>query len=163
MNDIWQGLQLLLLLAVANNAPIAAKRILGHRWDFPLDGGIRLRDGRPLLGPSKTLRGVIAAVASSALSAWLFGLSLGVGATLGAVAMMGDAFSSFLKRRLAIAPSGRALGIDQIPEALLPLLAIKWELGLSSLQIAAITAAFALLQVPLAWLVHRLGFRDQPY
>lgn len=77
--------------------------------------------------------------------------------------MMGDAFSSFLKRRLAIAPSGRAHGIDQIPEALLPLLAIKWELGLSSLQIAAITAAFALLQVPLAWLVHRLGFRDQPY
>lgn len=82
MNDIWQGLQLLLLLAVANNAPIAAKRFLGHRWDFPLDGGIRLRDGRPLLGPSKTLRGVIAAVASSTLSAWCFGLSFGVGATL---------------------------------------------------------------------------------
>ena len=163
MIDFWHGLELLLLLAVANNAPIAAKRLLGTRWAFPLDGGVRLRDGRPLLGPSKTLRGVVASVAACALSAWCLGLSPGIGATIGAVAMAGDALSSFIKRRLAIAPSGRAFGIDQVPEALLPLLAVQWELGLSALQVAAVTAAFVLLEVPLARLAHRIGFRDQPY
>lgn len=163
MIDLWHGLELLLLLAVANNAPIAAKRLLGTRWAFPLDGGVRLRDGRPLLGPSKTLRGVVTAVAACALSAWCLGLSPGIGAAIGAVAMAGDALSSFIKRRLAIAPSGRAFGIDQIPEALLPLLAVQWELGLSMLQVAAVTAAFVLLEVPLARLAHRIGFRDQPY
>lgn len=162
-NDFWLGLQLLLLLAVANNAPIATKRLLGGRWSFPLDGGIRLRDGRPLLGPSKTVRGVVASVASCVLCAWLFGLSPEVGATIGAVAMAGDALSSFIKRRLAIAPSGQSFGIDQIPESLLPLLAVQGLLPLSFLQIAAITAAFVLLEVPLARLAHRIGFRDQPY
>ncbi len=77
--------------------------------------------------------------------------------------MAGDALSSFVKRRLAIEPSGRAVGIDQIPESLLPLLALQWSLGLSFLQIVAITAAFGLLEVPLARLAHRIGFRDRPY
>jgi CDP-2,3-bis-(O-geranylgeranyl)-sn-glycerol synthase len=77
--------------------------------------------------------------------------------------MAGDAFSSFVKRRLAIEPSGRAFGIDQIPESLLPLLVLKAVLDISLAQVAAITAAFVLLEVPLAWLTHRLGLRDQPY
>ncbi|MGJ7519075.1 hypothetical protein ACSFA0_01105 [Variovorax sp. LT1P1] len=113
MHDLWLGLQLLLLLAVANNAPIAAKRPLGERWSCPLDGGFMLRDGRPVLGPSKTVRGVVAACM---LYAWILGLAPGVGATIGTVAMAGDALSSFVKRRMAIEPSGRALEIDQIPE-----------------------------------------------
>lgn len=163
MHAFWLGLKLLLLLAVANNAPIATKRLLGERWAFPLDGGIRLRDGQPLLGKSKTVRGVVAAVVACMLCAPLLGLPATVAALLGAVAMAGDAFSSFLKRRLAIEPSGRALGIDQIPESLLPLLAVQGLLQLSLLQIVAITAAFVLLEVPLARLAHRIGFRDRPY
>lgn len=163
MQAFWLGLKLLLLLAVANNAPIAAKRLLGERWACPLDGGIRLRDGRPLLGKSKTVRGVVAAVAVCLLCAPLFDLPLGVSAIVGAVAMAGDALSSFSKRRLAIEPSGQALGIDQIPESLLPLLAVQGMLQLSLLQIAAITTAFVLLEVPLARLAHRIGFRDRPY
>lgn len=163
MHDFWLGFQLLLLLAVANNAPIATKRLLGNRWSRPLDGGIRLRDGRPLLGPSKTVRGVVASVAACVLCAWLFGLAPEVGAIIGAVAMAGDALSSFVKRRLAVEPSGQAFGIDQIPESLLPLLAVQCLLTLSFLQVAAITAAFVLLEVPLARLAHRIGFRDRPY
>lgn len=163
MHDFWLGFQLLLLLAVANNAPIAIKRLLGDRWSCPLDGGFTLRDGRPVLGPSKTVRGVVAAVAACVLCAWLLGLAPGIGATIGVIAMAGDALSSFVKRRLAIEPSGRAVGIDQIPESLLPLLALQWSLGLSFLQIVAITAAFGLLEVPLARLAHRIGFRDRPY
>ena len=32
---------------------------MGHRWNAPLDGGLRLPDQRPVLGPSKTIRGVL--------------------------------------------------------------------------------------------------------
>ncbi|AVQ85614.1 MULTISPECIES: CDP-archaeol synthase [unclassified Variovorax] len=163
MHHFWLGLELLLLLAVANNAPIATKLLLGNRWSWPLDGGIRLGDGRPLLGPSKTARGVVASVAACVLCAPLVGLSPGIGAAIGAAAMAADALSSFIKRRLAIEPSGRAFGLDQIPESLLPLLAVQVPLKLSLLDVAAITAAFVLLEVPLARIAHRVGFRDRPY
>ena len=163
MDDLWLGLRLLLLLAVANSAPIAAKRLLGDRWSAPLDGALRFVDGRPLLGSSKTVRGFVAAVVASAAAALPLGLPVGVGTALGALAMLGDALSSFTKRRLDIAPSGRATGIDQIPEALLPLLGLQAALGLSLLQIAAITLAFFVLEIPLARLVYRLGLRDRPY
>ena len=65
MEDIWLGLRLLLLLGAANTAPIVIKRVLGGRWNAPLDGGLRFVDGRPLLGPSKTVRGLVAAVVGS--------------------------------------------------------------------------------------------------
>ena len=122
MDDLWLSVRLLLLLGVANSAPIAAKHLLGMRWSAPLDAGWRFVDGRPLLGASKTVRGFVAAVVGAAIAAELLGLSLRLGAEVGALAMVGDALSSFVKRRLGIAASGRATGIDQIPEALLPLL-----------------------------------------
>ena len=79
------------------------------------------------------------------------------------MAMVGDALSSFIKRRLDIPSSGKATGIDQIPEALLPLLAVHGVLGLSLLQVAAITALFFALEIPLARLFFRFGMRDRPY
>lgn len=160
---LWSSIQLLLLLAVANTAPIVAKRLLGARLAMPLDGGMRFFDGRPLLGPSKTLRGLLVAIAATAIAAPVLGLGAGLGALIGALSMAGDALSSFAKRRLGIAASGRAVGIDQIPEALLPLLAVQGVLQLSLLQIAGITLAFFLLEIPVARLSHRLGLRDQPY
>jgi CDP-archaeol synthase len=163
MHDLWLSLQLLLLLGVANTAPIVAKRLMGSRWDWPLDAGVKLPDGRPLLGPSKTVRGVVAAIAACALCALLVGLPAMTGVLIGAAAMTGDACSSFIKRRLAIAPSGQAFGIDQVPESLLPLLATRCVLDIPLLQVAAVTAAFVLLEVPLARIAHRLGFREQPY
>ena len=77
--------------------------------------------------------------------------------------MLGDALSSFVKRRLNIASSGRATGIDQIPEALLPLIVIRGVLELSLPEVAAITLAFFVLEMPLARLFFRLGLRDRPY
>lgn len=163
MDDFWLGIRLLLLLAVANSAPIATRRLLGARWSVPLDGGLRFFDGRPLLGPSKTVRGVVVAVAACALCAPLLGLPLALGALIGAASMAGDALSSFIKRRLAIESSGQAFGLDQVPEALLPLLAVQGLLDLSLLQVAAVTAAFFLLEIPLARLSFRLGLRERPY
>ena len=120
-------------------------------------------DGRPLLGSSKTIRGLVAAVTATALGALLLGLPATVGALLGGGAMLGDALSSFIKRRMGAAPSSRATGLDQIPEALLPLLVLKGILGLTLVQIAGITFAFFVLEIPLAWLTHRIGLRDRPY
>lgn len=163
MRDLWLTLQLIFLLAAANIAPIAAKRVMGNRWAWPLDGGLKLRDGRPFLGSSKTVRGVVAAIAACTLCALLLGLPAMAGASIGVGAMAGDAVSSFIKRRLAIEPSGQAFGIDQIPESLLPLLAAKCVLDVSLLQVVAITTAFVLLEIPLARLAYHLGLRDQPY
>lgn len=163
LDDFWLSAQLLLLLAVANGAPVVVKHVFGTRWSAPLDAGWRFVDGRPLLGPTKTVRGFAAAVAGTAVAAALMGFSLGLGAVVGAFAMLGDALSSFVKRRLDIAPSGRATGIDQIPEALLPLIVVGGALDLSLPQIAVITLAFFLLEMPLARLFFRLGLRDRPY
>jgi len=163
MDGIWLGLRLLLLLGVANSAPIAARRLLADRWAAPLDGGLNFVDGRPLLGPGKTIRGVAVAVAATALASWALGMSPQVGALLGAVSMAGDALASFVKRRLGVAPSGRATGLDQVPESLLPLLAVQGMLDLSAVQILAVTIAFFILEIPLARWAFRLGLRERPY
>jgi CDP-2,3-bis-(O-geranylgeranyl)-sn-glycerol synthase len=163
MDGIWLGLKLLLLLGVANSAPIAARRLLGDRWAAPLDGGVNFVDGRPLLGPGKTIRGVAAAVVATALASWALGMPPQVGALLGAVSMAGDALASFVKRRLGVAPSGRATGLDQVPESLLPLLAVQGMLDLSAVQILAVTIAFFILEIPLARWAFRLGLRERPY
>jgi len=163
MDGIWLGLRLLLLLGVANSAPIAARRLLADRWAAPLDGGLNFVDGRPLLGPGKTIRGVAVAVVATALATWALGMSPQVGALLGAVSMAGDALASFVKRRLGVAPSGRATGLDQVPESLLPLLAVQGMLDLSAVQILAVTIAFFILEIPLARWAFRLGLRERPY
>jgi CDP-2,3-bis-(O-geranylgeranyl)-sn-glycerol synthase len=121
--------QILGLLVVANGAPIIARDVLGKRGDWPLDFGWLFCDGRPLFGPSKTIRGVVAAVGATGCAALLFGDDFATGAYVGLLAMMGDLLSSFLKRRLDIASSDSALGLDQGLEALVPVLVMQrpWD------------------------------------
>jgi CDP-2,3-bis-(O-geranylgeranyl)-sn-glycerol synthase len=159
----WLGLRLLLLLAAANIAPIAAKRWLGGRWSTPLDGGLHFVDGRPLLGPSKTVRGTVAAVIAATASAAALGVPIAAGALIGVTAMAGDALASFAKRRLGVPPSGRATVLDQLPESLLPLLAVQDMLQLPATLILGVTLAFFVLEMPLARWSYRLGLRDHPY
>lgn len=163
LEGLQLGLRLLLLLAVANNAPIAAKLLLGSRWNAPLDGGALFRDGRPWLGPSKTWRGLVASALLSALAAPLLGFDSPAGLLAGCAAMLGDSLASFAKRRLGIASSGRALGLDQVPESLLPLLALAPILGLGPTMVTGVALAFLLIEPPAARLGHRLGWRDRPY
>jgi CDP-2,3-bis-(O-geranylgeranyl)-sn-glycerol synthase len=163
MDEIWLSFRLLLLLAAANTSPIVAKQLLGPLWCAPLDGRLHFFDGRPLLGPSKTVRGVLAAIGATALAAPLLSLPIEIGVLIGAAAMAGDVLSSFVKRRLGIASSGRATGLDQIPESLLPLLAVQGALNLSAVQILGITVVFFALETALSRLFYRLGWRDRPY
>ncbi len=160
---VWTDVQLLFLLAVANSSPILATRLLGGRWSVPLDGGVRFFDGRPLLGPSKTVRGAVVAIAATALASALLGIRPGLGARIGAACMLGDALSSFVKRRLGLPASARATGLDQIPEAVLGLLAVQGEFQLTVLQVVVVTALFFALEIPFARLFFRLGIRDRPY
>jgi CDP-2,3-bis-(O-geranylgeranyl)-sn-glycerol synthase len=159
----WPALRALLLLAAANTAPLLAKRWLGERWRWPLDAGRLFVDGRPWLGPSKTWRGMVAAIVATTMAARILGLDAGTGAVVGFGAMAGDSLSSFLKRRMGVESGGKATGLDQIPEALLPLLLAQPALGLGGTQVLVVTALFFALEMPLARLFHRFGLRDQPY
>jgi CDP-2,3-bis-(O-geranylgeranyl)-sn-glycerol synthase len=156
-------LQLVLLLAVANGTPVLAKRLLGSRGAWPLDRGATFADGRPLFGASKTLRGIVLAIPATALAATLIGLPWEMGLLTGALAMAGDLLSSFVKRRLGLAPSSRALGLDQVPESLLPLLVAKNTLGIGWADVALGTVLFVAGEIVLSRWLYRLHIRDQPY
>lgn len=156
-------LQVLFLLLVANGTPVLLKRVLGPRYAYPLDFGIRFFDGQPLFGSSKTFRGILLSVPVTAGWAPVIGVEWRIGATIGAVAMAGDLFSSFVKRRLRLPPSSQATGLDQIPESLFPLLACRSALALTAADVAAGVAIFFVGEILLSRLLFRLGIRNQPY
>jgi CDP-2,3-bis-(O-geranylgeranyl)-sn-glycerol synthase len=156
-------LQLLILLLVANGTPVIAKKILGECCLYPLDGNLTFADRRPVFGRSKTIRGIVVAVAASTACAPLIGLDWRAGLLVGSFAMAGDLFSSFCKRRLGLPPSSRASGLDQIPESLLPLLACRDLLGLAAADVAACVVLFVIGEVVLSRLLFALRLRDRPY
>lgn len=156
-------LQVLALIVAANGAPVLLRLVLGDRLAFPLDGGLRAWDGRPLLGQAKTLRGLAGALIATTAVAWLIGIPLTAGALAGATAMLADALTSFVKRRLGLASSERATGLDQIPESLLPALAVAPYLDLGLVGAVAASALFFLLEAAVSGPLYRLRIRNRPY
>ncbi|MGD9660246.1 MAG: CDP-archaeol synthase [Porticoccaceae bacterium] len=156
-------IKLLWLLGVANYAPLLAKKLLGAMLSFPVDGGLRFVDGRPLLGAAKTLRGVVASVLLTALVAPVFAMPMIFGALFACTSMAGDLLSSFIKRRLGKASSSKCSGLDQIPEALLPLLVFQQPLSLSVPGIAVIVAAFWCCELLASRILYKFNLRDHPY
>ena len=156
-------LQLLVLITLANGAPIVAKKIFGPRFSFPLDAGTVFFDGRPLFGPSKTIRGILVSVLITTASAPLIGLDLTIGAIVAGAAMAGDLFSSFVKRRLNYPPSSQALGFDQVPESLFPMLACRDALSLTIADIALGVGIFFIGALILSRFLFRAHLRDEPY
>ena len=136
-------LQGLILISAANGAPVLFARLLGARFAHPIDGGIVLRDGHPLLGRSKTWRGLAAAVLLAACAAVLMSLPWQLGALAAASAMAGDCLSSFVKRRFGLEPSSMTLGLDQVPESLFPAVACRGYLPLGPLDVALIVLVFS--------------------
>jgi CDP-2,3-bis-(O-geranylgeranyl)-sn-glycerol synthase len=90
-------------------------------------------------------------------------VDISVGAIAAAAAMAGDLFSSFLKRRLNFPPSSQAIGLDQVPESLFPMLACRDALSLTSTDIVLGVAIFLAGELILSRLLHRLRLRDTPY
>ena len=156
-------LKLLALLIIANGVPVIARRLLGDRLSFSLDGHARFIDGRPLLGPSKTVRGLMLSVVTTSVVALLLGMGLSTGILVGVGAMLGDLLSSFTKRRLALKPSSRATGLDQIPESLVPALMCWHELSLTAADVVAVVGLFFFGDIVLSLLLFRMHIRDRPY
>ncbi len=154
---------LLLLIIVANATPVALHKLFGNRMAIPLDGGKLFIDGRPLFGISKTVRGLLGSLLCTTLAAPLLGLSLSTGLLIAAGAMAGDLISSFIKRRAGMKSSAQAIGLDQIPEALLPLLLVMQQLNLSYPVIISITLIFTVLEMTVSPLLHKLRLRKTPY
>lgn len=156
-------LELLTLLVMANGAPIIARHLFGTCCSWPLDGGLKLPSGNPLLGQSKTLRGLVSAVVLTAVIAPLMGIDWHWGAAIGGLAMLGDLIASFTKRRFGYPPSSQAIGLDQIPESLVPLLVIAPSFQLKPWSIFMIVLAFAVVVPLLSRLFYLLGIRRRPY
>lgn len=136
-NGILRGLWLFLPAYVANMAPVFVARLI-PAWNAPMDGGRDAADGRRILGPGKTWRGLaggaffggvtalvlslLAPVTSFVLDADDFGRSAGAspsniflfGSVLGALALVGDAVKSYFKRRRAIERGGSWIPFDQL-------------------------------------------------
>src|SRR6056300_1363095 len=98
-------LQLLFLIIVANGSPIIGRWMMSGYWEMPIDGGALFIDGRPILGTSKTFRGLVCSLIGTTLAGALVGLSLKISLIVSALAMVGDCLSSFVKRRFGY-PSG---------------------------------------------------------
>ena len=77
--------------------------------------------------------------------------------------MVGDLFSSFVKRRLNLPPSSRATFLDQVPESLFPLLACRGLLPMSIRDIGICVAIFFVGEVFISRLLYKAHIRDRPY
>jgi len=156
-------IHLLLLIIIANGAPIILRALMGKRLDFAIDCGRRLHDNNPILGSSKTWRGIIGAIVFTSIGAVLLGYAAATGALIAIYAVLGDLLSSFIKRRLGMAPSSMAPLLDQVPESLLPALMLMdtFEVGFQSIII--LVCVFILLELILSIILFKLGIRSRPY
>jgi CDP-2,3-bis-(O-geranylgeranyl)-sn-glycerol synthase len=70
---------------------------------------------------------------------WLIGLEFAL------LSMLGDSLSSAWKRRTGQPPGHETFGVDQLPEALLPLILLRVPLQMGWTQVALVTAVFTVL------------------
>ena len=155
--------RLLVLIAVANAMPIVGKDVLGLRYAVPLDGRLNFVDGQRLFGRAKTLRGIFLALVVTAIISPIVGIAWKIGLLIAAAAMIGDLLSSFLKRRVGLPESSMAVGLDQIPESLFPMVVCPFFFPLTAVDIACVVIAFFLGELVLSRLLHKLHMRDEPY
>jgi CDP-2,3-bis-(O-geranylgeranyl)-sn-glycerol synthase len=109
------------------------------------------------------VRGIVLSLIMTLLCAPALGLDWNVGALVGAMAMVGDLFSSFLKRRMNLPASSQALGLDQIPESLFPLLAASPSFALSVSDVALGVLIFFVGELLVSRVLYFLNIRKRPY
>ncbi|MDH5736072.1 MAG: CDP-archaeol synthase [Gammaproteobacteria bacterium] len=156
-------LHFILLIIIANGAPVFMHYVFGDFCAWPVDFGRPFLDGRPLLGESKTWRGLIAAVLVTPVFAALLGYSLATGLLVAVYSMLGDMSSSFIKRRIGLQSSSMAPFLDQIPEALLPAIFLMDTFNLSIWSVMLIVLIFIVMEILLSRLLYKWGVRKQPY
>jgi CDP-diglyceride synthetase len=152
---VLDDLQAFALLITANAVPVIVGKLARERASQPLDFGRVLPDGERLFGSHKTWRGLASGIVACAVLASWFDLSAWLGAGFAAVSLLADACSSAVKRRMRLKPGSEVLGLDQLAEALVPLLVFSEPLGLQAGEIAFVTAGFVVLDAATAGLRHR--------
>ena len=133
------------------------------RLETAIDFGYILPDKKPLFGRSKTWRGVAGAIVLTSVAALLLGYSLSTGVQVAIFAVMGDMFSSFIKRRLGMAPSSMAPLLDQVPESLLPAVMLMDTFSLDAEAIIILVGMFIVAELMLSYVLFKLGIRNRPY
>ena len=156
-------LELLFLILVANGSPIIGRWLMNGYGEMPIDGGRVFMDGRPILGASKTYRGLVCSLGGTLLAGALVGVSWKVSVMVSLWAMVGDCMSSFVKRRLGYPSEAKATGLDQIPESLFPMLGIWNVFNLSALGVGLTVAMFIVAEQVLSFIGYKLHIRKHPY
>lgn len=145
----------LALLVTANAVPVVVGKLINDRCAWPLDFGYVLPDGERLFGSHKTWRGLISGIVAATAAAELMDLPWWLGAGFAAVSLLADALSSMVKRRMKLEPGAESLGLDQLGEALLPLVLFAGTLSLEPVQVIIVTLAFVMVDVAFMRLRHR--------
>ncbi|NOQ90548.1 MAG: CDP-archaeol synthase [Gammaproteobacteria bacterium] len=156
-------LLLLLLIIIANGAPILIRRLLNGGFNLAVDFGQKLPDKNRLFGSSKTWRGIAAALFATATAAWLLGYSPETGMLVAVYAILGDLGSSFMKRRLSMASSSMAPLLDQVPESLFPALMMRHTFNLDILSVILLVLIFIIIELALSHILYKYGIRKKPY
>lgn len=156
-------LQLLLLIIIANGAPIVTRVLLNNNFNTAVDFGHKLFDKEPLFGTSKTWRGIFAALILTSAAAWLLGYSPYTGLLIAIYTTFGDLASSFIKRRLGMPASSMAPLLDQVPESLFPALMMMQTFKLDTLAIIQLVLIFIIIERLLSHILYRWGIRRHPY
>ena len=145
------GVKILILLWTVNLTPALLTYYLDRRWGRPLDGGRRWRDGRPLLGSHKTIRGLVGAAAIGTLAGVYLGLPAWLGMSAAVLSMAGDLISSFLKRRLGKVSGAVVPGLDQIFEGALPFAVLGPFFDLGAAAVLGLVLAFSIAAYGASW------------
>ena len=125
------GFKLLIILFVANSTPLLLSAFSPAAAGTRMDNGRKLLDGYPLLGKNKSLGGFLSGVTAGGLIGYLIGMQLAMSLLIALVSMLGDLFTSFIKRRLSLGAGETVYLFDHLFEGLFPLLLCKWAYGLS--------------------------------
>jgi len=156
-------IQTLILLLATNGAPVLVASIFNSHGTLPLDLGKQLQDGHPVFGSSKTWRGLISALFTSCILSILFGYGFWFGLVFGTLAMTGDLISSFVKRRRGLKPSDQSLGLDQLPESIIPSIYALVVLGLEWWWAILLPLSFMLIQILISKPLYWFKIRKRPY
>jgi hypothetical protein len=155
MDELTDATRALALLTASNAVPVIVAQLLRDRWSAPLDFGYVMADGERLFGSHKTWRGLISGMLACIAVATLVDLPIWVGAGFAAASLLADSVSSAIKRRMHLKPGAEYFGLDQLGEALLPLVLFARPLSLAEAEIVGIVIAFVILDVATAKLRHQ--------
>jgi len=134
--------KIVLFLLWVNGLPPLVGILAGDRYNQPIDGGRLWFDSKPVFGPHKTIRGLLAGVVGGTAIFQLVGVVWWCAALAALLAMAGDLLSSFIKRRRTLASGEDVVILDQLFESLFPTLFLSCFITLTLIQILAVLIGF---------------------